>query len=331
MSSNDVKPIDPNVDPYGCLGIIKNPDGSITRKSEVLDNTPANSDPGRNNLIPVLSKDIPINQANNTWARVYLRRPENDTVPTTKQPLIVYYHGGGFILGSAATSMFHKFCCELANEIPAVIVSVEYRLAPEHRLPAAYDDGIEALRWVSTAAEEWLTKYADFSKCFLMGGSAGGNIAYHVGLRAVTCGDDLMPLKIQGLILIQPFFGGVQRTPSEIRLVNDKVLPLSMADIMWDLGLPIGVDCDHEYCNPMAGIRSDLLEKMKDQRWKIMVIGCDGDPLVDREIEFVKMLKEKGVDVVGEFSEGGTHGIEVLDESRAKILYGVFKNFILSL
>ncbi|KAG8381414.1 hypothetical protein BUALT_Bualt06G0119600 [Buddleja alternifolia] len=246
-SAMEVKRINPNTDPYGYLGIIKNPDGSIT----------------------LLSKDIPINQANNTWARVYLRRPENDVVPTTKQPLIVYIHGGGFILGSPSTPMFHKFCCDLANEITAVIVSVEYRLASEHRLPAAYDDCMEALHWASTTGEEWLTKYVDFSKCFLMGTSAGGNIAYH-------------------------------RTPSELKLANDQVCPPCVSDIMWGLALPIGVDRDHEYCNPMVGIKSDALEKMKDQWWKVLVTGCHGDSLVDREIECMKMLKEKGVDVIGE-------------------------------
>ncbi|KAG8381417.1 hypothetical protein BUALT_Bualt06G0119900 [Buddleja alternifolia] len=328
MSSNETKPIDPYTDPYGFLGIIKNSDGSITRKQKLV---PANSDlDRRNNPNPVLSKDIPINQANNTWARIYLRRPESDATPTTKQPLIIYFHGGGFVLGSASTPIYHKFCCDLANEIPAVIVSVEYRLGPEHRLPAAYDDSMEALRWVSAAADEWLTKYADFSKCFLMGMSAGGNIAYRVGLRMVTCGEDLMPLKIQGLILHHPFFGGVQRTSSEIRMDVEKVCPLSLTDIMWELGLPVSADRDHEYCNPMIGIRPDLLQKMKGQRWKVMVIGGDKDPLLDREIEFMKMLKEQGVDVVGHFSEGGTHGFEFFDVSKAKILYGLVKNFILS-
>ncbi|KAG8381415.1 hypothetical protein BUALT_Bualt06G0119700 [Buddleja alternifolia] len=303
----------------------------VTPRSDFHGTSPANSDPARNNLIiPVLSKDIPINQANNTWARVYLHRPENDAVPATKQPLIVYFHGGGFILGSVATTMFHIFCNELAEEIPAVIVSVEYRLAPKHRLPAAYDDCMEALRWVSTAGEEWLTKYADFSKCFLMGTSAGGNIAYHVGLRAVMSGDDLMPLKIQGLILHQPYFGGVQRTPSEIRLADAEVCPPSVADIMWSQALPIGADRDHEYCNPMVGIKPDLLKKMKDQRWKVMVTGCDGDPFVDREIELMEMLKENGVDVVGVFTEGGCHGFEFFESSKARALYGVLKNFLLS-
>ncbi|KAL0299457.1 UNVERIFIED_CONTAM: putative carboxylesterase [Sesamum radiatum] len=317
--------IDPIADPSGYLGIIRNPDGSITRTLK-LPECPASSDGA------VLSKDIPINKETNTWARVYLpRRPESSAAPATKLPLLIYYHGGGFILGSAAASFIHKFCCEIASEIPAVVVSVEYRLAPEHRLPAAYDDCMEALEWVGTTGEEWLTDSADFSKCFLMGTSAGGNIAYHVGLRAVTCVDRLMPVKIQGLILHHPYFGGVERTPSEVRLANDKVFPPCVADVMWDLGLPIGVDRDHEYSNPMTTERSHDFEKLRDQGWRVLVTGCDGDPMVDRQIGLVKMLKEKGVDAVGEFSKGGFHGVEHFDDSKAKILYSVVKNFVLSL
>ncbi|KAK4431559.1 putative carboxylesterase [Sesamum alatum] len=328
MSSAEVPRTDPNTDPYRSIGFLQNPDGSVTRVGEFLPTSPASSDPA--SPIPVLSKDIPINQENNTWARVYLpRRPESADSSADKLPLVIYYHGGGFVTCTAATTYFHKLCFEIASEIPAVIVSVEYRRAPEHRLPAAYDDCEEALHWIRTAGEEWLTKYADFSKCFLMGSSAGGNIVYHVGLRAVTCVERLMPLKIQGLILHHPFFGGVERTPSEIRLANNKAFPTSVADILWDLGLPIGVD--REYSNPMTAVGSRALEKVRDQGWRVLVTGCDGDPLVDRQMGVVKMLKEKGVNVIGEFSDGGFHGFEFGDDSKAKILYGVVKNFLLSL
>ena len=63
-----------------------------------------------------------------------------------------------------------------------------------------------------------------------MGGSAGGNIAYHAGLRAATEIDKLEPLVIRGLILHQPYFGGSQRTQSELR-DNDPILPLSVCDL----------------------------------------------------------------------------------------------------
>ncbi|KAL3834540.1 hypothetical protein ACJIZ3_009276 [Penstemon smallii] len=323
-------PIDPQVDPYGYLGMIRNPDGSLTRIPEFL---PTSIPPSYNpdpNHVQVLTKDIPINKEKPNWVRLYLPKTASNSIPTQKLPLIIYYHGGGFILGRVTSPLSHNFCLQTANRIPAVIVSVEYRLAPEHRLPAAYDDGMEALQWMRTINDEWLTKYADFSKCFLMGSSAGGNIVYQVGLRAVACVDDLLPLKIQGLIFHQPFFGGTQRTLSEVRFSNDKVFPPVVADVMWELGLPIGVDRDHEYCNPMTGIKLEVLMNVKDQGWRLLVTGCCGDPLVDRQIEFMRMLKEKGLDVIGEFSDGGFHGCELFDDSKAEIFYGVVKNFVLS-
>ena len=85
------------------------------------------------------------------------------------------------MLLSAASSMFHDFCVQMADSAQAIVASVEYRLAPEHRLPAGYGDGAEALRWIGNCEDEWLRQYADYSKCYLMGNSAGATIAYRTG------------------------------------------------------------------------------------------------------------------------------------------------------
>lgn len=161
-----------------------------------------------------------------------------------------------------------------------------------------------------------------------MGSSAGANIAYNVGLRAVV--DEMMPLKIQGLILQAPFFGGVERTPSEMRSVNDAVFPLRVSDLMWDLALPIGVDRDHQYSNPVRAPEYVLLDKVKKQGWRFLVTVYRGDPLVDRTLEFVRMLKQKGVDVQEKISDGGFHGSDLMDESEATIFYAILKNFLLA-
>lgn len=144
-------PIDPFTDPFGYMGL------SLTRIPDLFPSTPASSDP-RN---PILTKDVTFNHENQTWGRVYLPR---DASTTSKLPLVVYFHGGGFVVHSAASSVYQKFCSDIAVQIPAVMVSVEYRLAPEHRLPAAYDDCFEALHWIKTSRDEWLTKYVDLSR-----------------------------------------------------------------------------------------------------------------------------------------------------------------------
>lgn len=86
----------------------------------------------------------------------------------------------------------------MAAKLTAVVVSIDYCLAPMHHLPAAYEDAVEASHWIKSADDVWLRQFADVSKCFLMGTSTGGNISYHVGLRASTTIDEFAPLKIGG-------------------------------------------------------------------------------------------------------------------------------------
>ncbi|PSS33136.1 Carboxylesterase [Actinidia chinensis var. chinensis] len=318
MSNHNTSSSQPSADMVSkYLPIVLNPDRTITRLYE-LPRTPASPDPSSSLLF--LSKDVPLNPQHNTSVRILLPRQALDNSSPTKKklPVIVYFHGGGFIFLHADSSIFHDFCVDLAVQARAMIVSVDYRLAPEHRLPAAYDDGVDALHWIRTSDDEWLRDFADLSNCFLMGSSAGGNIAYHAGLRAAAAVDDLAPLKIQGMVLHQPYFGGSDRTPSEMRLVDDPLLPLFLNDLMWELSLPIGADRDHEYCNLTVSSESESIEQFKLLGWKVIVTGCDGDPLIDRQMELVKILEKKGVQTIASFDEGGFHGVEFRDPTRMK-------------
>ncbi|KAK7270536.1 hypothetical protein RIF29_23752 [Crotalaria pallida] len=305
-----------SIDPYKALNIILNPNGTLTRF-----NKPPQSPPSpHHSPVSVLSKDLTINPSKPTWARIYLPRHHSHR----KLPLIVFFHGGGFIFDSAASTYFHDFCVRVANFTESVVVSVDYRLAPEHRLPAAYDDSVEALHWIKATDDKWLTRHADYSRCYLMGESAGGNIAYNAGLRVAAAEfDDVRPLKIRGLILIQPFFGGSKRTSSELRLEQNKnmTLPLEITDLMWNLSLPVGADRDHVYSNPTAHDCSKVLDRMRVLGWRVAVFGCDGDPLVDREMQLVNLLRGKGVHVVGQFYPGGRHGIFIGDPSMSNKVY----------
>ncbi|XP_061373956.1 carboxylesterase 1-like [Gastrolobium bilobum] len=326
------QPLSPHaVDPFQHLKIFLNSDGTLSRLREDPHTSPS---PDPNLPIPVLTKDAPINQSNNTFARIFLPRKALDHSSSfpTKLPLIVYFHGGGFILFSAASNFFHDLCVNLAKDVGSIVVSVEYRLAPEHRLPAAYDDAVEALHWIKAQSNDWLTNYADYSNCYLMGTSSGANIAYRAGLRAAAAVDHyyLDPLKIKGLILAQPFFGGTKRVPSELRLENDLVLPPHVSDMMWELSLPVGVDRDHEYCNPRAGDGARVLDRVRQLGWRVVVTGCDGDPLVDHQMALARLMEEKGVAVVSRFVEGGCHGAEVRDPIKQKQLHDLVKDFIAS-
>lgn len=87
------------------------------------------------------------------------------------RPLVVYLHGGGWVVGS--TRMYDPLCTHLAEELDAVVVSVDYRMAPEHRAPTAAHDAIDVTRWLHEHADHGV----DRDRLALCGDSAGGNLA----------------------------------------------------------------------------------------------------------------------------------------------------------
>ncbi|XP_057443420.1 carboxylesterase 1-like [Lotus japonicus] len=324
--SNQPSPPSQTINASPNFQIVFNSDGTVTR----FFHDPLTL-PSSDTTLSILTKDVPINRSNKASVRLFLPRNAISNHNNQKLPMIVYFHGGGFIMHSAASILFHNFCVEMADSVQAIVASVDYRLAPEHRLPAAYEDAVEALHWIRTTEDEWLTKYGDYSNCYIMGSSAGATITYHAGLRAAAEANDLEPLKIQGLILRQPFFGGTKRSDSELRHENDHIIPLSLTDLMWELALPIGADRDHEYSNPTAGDGFDeKMEKIKELGWRVLVSGNGEDPLVDRERELVMLMEEKGVHVVKDFQEEGHHAFEFFEPSKAKNVIGLVKAFIFS-
>ena len=100
------------------------------------------------------------------------------------------------------------------------MVAPDFRLAPEHRLPAAVEDAASSLKWLQAQAlsedcEEWLSEGVDFGRVFVMGDSSGGNMAHQVALQMAAGWLEVEPVRVRGFVLMAPFFGGTVRTKSE--------------------------------------------------------------------------------------------------------------------
>lgn len=287
-----------------------------------------NATPHRENPDQIaLSKDVPLNVPGSNF-KSFIRLYIPTEIPReTKLPVIIFIHGGGFVQYRASSAIYHYHLNNMTARVPAVIASVEYRLAPENPLPASYEDALHAVLWLKSQAQcchhrdPWLDQYADFSKVFILGESAGGNIAYHAALRATT--HNLQPMRIQGVILAQAFFGGVKRTSSEIRLIEDAHLPLYVNDAYWTLSLPFQANRDHKFSNPFIH-GFDRVKRVP--KW--FVKDDEGDPLIDRSKEFVRLLELYEVPVFYRFYPGGYHDVEVLDFEAALVFFHDVKTFI---
>lgn len=153
----------------------------------------------------VASKDVVIDAGTGLAVRLFLPKLQSEPSSSSKKlPILVYFHGGAFIVESAKSTTFHNYVASLAAAAGVLAVSVEYRLAPDHPLPAAYDDCWAALRWAASAQDDgWLAEHGDASRgLFVAGDSAGANIVHNVLVRAGGAP------RIEGAVLLHPFFGG---------------------------------------------------------------------------------------------------------------------------
>ncbi|KAL1564936.1 putative carboxylesterase 17 [Salvia divinorum] len=279
-------------------GLIKVYNGGHVERPEIVPSVGCSLEPE----LGVTCRDAIIDKYTNLWARIYVPTAAN------KLPLLLYFHGGGFCVGAASWSCYHELLAKLAAKADCAVVSVNYRLAPEHPLPAAYDDGVKAAVWAKqqefAGRSEWWAGRCDFSRIFLGGDSAGANIAYNVGLRASSIG-------VKGLVLIQPFFGGEARTRSEMCMAQAprSALTLAASDAYWRMALPAGAGRDHTWCN--AGSAAEL----RRVGAAVLVCVAEADILRDRNLEFSGGLAREGVRVEQVVSKGVGHAFQILNKS----------------
>ncbi|KAK8953544.1 putative carboxylesterase 15 [Platanthera guangdongensis] len=255
--------------------------------------------------------------ASDLGLRLRLYRPRH-RLPTDpgKLPIFYYFHGGGYCIGSRTWPNFHNCCLRLAACLRSVIVSPDYRLAPENRLPAALDDSLTSILWLRAQALSGdpnpLLSDADFSRVYISGDSAGGSIAHHLAVRFSSDEgrSELEPLLVRGYVLLMPFFGGTQRSKSEEYCPSDAFLNLELNDRFWRLSLPVGSTADDPVSNPFGPGGPDL----KAVRFDPMLVVVGGrDLLRDRAADYGERLKEWGKPVEVLDFEGQQHGFFTIE------------------
>ncbi|KAJ1292233.1 hypothetical protein BS78_02G376300 [Paspalum vaginatum] len=262
----------------------------------------ARADP-RPDASGVRSFDVTIDASRGIWARVFAPAAADRPLP-----VVVYYHGGGFALFSPAIGPFNGVCRRLCAAVGAVVVSVNYRLAPEHRWPAAYDDGVDSLRFIDDAGGVpglGADVPVDLASCFLAGESAGGNIVHHVANRwAARWQASAKNVRVVGIFPVQPYFGGVERTESELRLEGvAPVVNLKRSDFSWTAFLPVGATRDH----PAAHITDENADLADEFPPTFLVIG-GFDPLMDWQRRYGDVLRRAGKEVQVADFPGMFHG-----------------------
>ena len=205
-------------------------------------------------------------------------------------PLLLYLHGGGFTIGSIATH--DVLCRELARLAGCMVVSLEYRLAPEHPFPTASDDAWDALAWL---AQHATTLGADPARLAVGGDSAGGTLA---AVCAILARDAGLPLALQ--LLFYPGCTAHQDTPSHTTYARGLVL--EEPAISWFFG---------HYATTRAQ-REDwrfapLLAPDVDGVAPAWIGLAECDPLVDEGIDYADKLRLAGVPVDLEIYRGVTH------------------------
>ncbi|KAG0568409.1 hypothetical protein KC19_6G017600 [Ceratodon purpureus] len=259
----------------------------------------------------VASKDLVFDSESGIWGRVFI--PESVTGGLIeKLPIVVYFHGGGFCMGDAGGESPTYQATRLCKTANVVVISASYRLAPESRLPIAFNDAYTTMFWLQRqckyqasgdeAGDPWLMSNVDFSRVFVMGQSAGGNIAHHVIVSKPIA--ELHPLTIEGVVPVVPFFSAEVLSESEKKFPDDDILPLGKHHTFWRLALPSGANRDHPFCNPLSADAPKLAEVKFP---KMLLIVAGKDPLYTRQIEYFNAMKQAGKEVELVEVPEGTH------------------------
>ncbi|MBP90426.1 MAG: lipase [Planctomycetaceae bacterium] len=219
-------------------------------------------------------------------------------------PVVMYFHGGGWVIGDIDTH--DSLCRRLAHESDCVVVSVNYRCAPEHKFPAAFDDCYDATRHVVEHAAEL---GIDPGRIAVAGDSAGGNLAAAVAIKARDQGSPEIRFQLLIYPVVEPEF--------EANSYRERAegFGLRRSTMMWFWEQYLGDDADAQ--NPYAVLTQADLGGLPAAH----VITAEYDVLLDEGEEFASKLREAGVATTLKRYDGVIHGFmhlaAILDIGRA--------------
>ena len=223
-------------------------------------------------------------------ARVYT--PKNPRTTNGLAPVLVFFHGGGWVIGDLDS---HDVVCrKLADEGRLIVISVDYRLAPENKFPTAVDDSIAATKWIAENARQL---GIDAARLVVGGDSAGGNLAAVV---AIAARDGNGPA-IAGQVLIYPATDFAMTHPSHSEPETSILLTHSVIKWFRDHYLTGAADVHDWRASPA---RAKTLIGLPPA----YVLTAGADPLRDEGDEYARSLKEAGVPVTFRHFPGQFHG-----------------------
>ncbi|WP_084399204.1 alpha/beta hydrolase [Henriciella aquimarina] len=233
------------------------------------------------------NQDIPSDGKHSIPVRIY--QPNNQD---PKAPVMVYYHFGGGVIGDLETC--HVFCTILAKRVRCPIVSVDYRLAPEHKFPAGLNDCIDAYEW---ALRNAASLGAPAGVATMGGDSMGGNFT------AIVTQEMMRERKPKPLLqlLIYPATELENEFPSYTAF--GETYPLSADTMRWFMEqyLPEGQDRSDVRLSPARETRLEDLPPA-------IIVTAGFDPLVDDGAAYAELLRRSGVDVTYKCYDGLAHG-----------------------
>ena len=219
-------------------------------------------------------------------------------------PLVVFFHGGGFVGGDLDTH--DSLCRNLCAGAQSIVASVGYRLAPEHRFPAAADDCLFALRWLQDRAREF---DADGKRVAVCGDSAGGNLAAVTAIRSM---DEGGPLLCAQLLIYPVLDRHDSGAPSYIENAHGCGVSKAAMEWFWAHYLGDQMQLIHPHAMPL---RANDLSGLPPT----LIVTVESDPLRDEGLAYAQRLRTAGVPISHIHCDGMYHGFilmpGVIDEA----------------